>query len=107
MRLLCKIRSENEVHGTVFVWFGLQRLVKSKQMDLLFKIQCYFTLQLGENRNLYIDALKEGDEEDYTAMIKKFADIINVQLSGRLSNILKMYATGKKVGQVSLSEYFE
>jgi len=63
-------------------------------------------LFLGKDRELYIDALKLGNEEDFGEMIHIFSNLIIKQRLDVLKENLKRVATPiKKTGQLRLTDF--
>lgn len=73
-------------------------LMKEKYPRLLF---------LGDNRAIYLDALRYGDENDYSSMVSVFAGLIRDQRQEVLrENLKKVVSAVKKKGQLRLTDFF-
>lgn len=63
-------------------------------------------LFLGDNRDIYLDALKNGDQNDYANMVSILASIIREQRFEVLrENLRKTSAPIQKTGQVRLTDF--
>lgn len=72
-------------------------LTKEKYPRLLF---------LGDNRDIYLDALRCGDDDDYAGMVSIFAGLIRDQrLEVLRENLKKVVMPVEKRGQVRLTDF--
>jgi fido (protein-threonine AMPylation protein) len=73
-------------------------LMREKYPRLLF---------LGDNRDIYLDALRYGDEDNHSKMVPIFAGIIQEQRFEVLrENLRKVANPIQKTGQVRLTDFF-
>ncbi|MCK4270441.1 MAG: Fic family protein [Methanogenium sp.] len=64
-------------------------------------------LFLGEERENYLDALKHGNQENYSLMVDYFVRIIiNQRMNVLKENVEKLLKSRPKTGQSRLSDYF-